>query len=280
MQSIDCERVTVYGSVSAQKDDGVIDWLALANQAELGTGEIESHDGCLIDTDGVGANEIVTSALEGAAIADDIDGEVKIHQLGTKFRGERDHGSTLQSEKAHTENVSFLEAINKLPTFVIILLTLVPLGAAAAILRYIAITVKSATNTSGRRFTCRIPAEITVSGRTIDGRIMRFGPNTCNFVPNSESDADMIAGILMKSAVPDFDLNVGPMSLPIIPDTPGSRFTVLFFVNPLSPEQIETLKGLSLTGVRIEKQSTPPKRSAHRETLRASRLRRMQSSPT
>lgn len=45
----------------------------------MGIGEIESYDGCFIDIDGVGVNEIVIFVFEGVVIVDDIDGEVKIY---------------------------------------------------------------------------------------------------------------------------------------------------------------------------------------------------------
>lgn len=117
--------------------------------------------------------------------------------------------------------------------FVIILLMFVLLGVVVVILCYIVIIVKSVINISGCCFICCIFVEIIVLGRIIDGCVMCFGLNICNFVLNLEFDVDMIVGILMKLVVFDFDLNVGFMLLLIIFDILGSCFIVLFFVNLL-----------------------------------------------
>lgn len=274
---VDCEKVTVYGSVSTNTPSGEIDWLALANQAELGPVDHDVTEGCLVDTEGVGVDEIIVSTEEGAAIADMVKGDVQVHQRGANFSGGRNPDSQLIYNDSDDDHEEESISLQDLPIFVLILFSLFPISLLLVVMRYVLSSMGYGKKQDTRRFTCRIPAQIMVSGQSISGRVMRFGPATCHFVPNSESDANMIAGLLMKAEVPDFDLEVGELSLPIVPDTPGSRFTLTFFVQRLSGRELESLKGFSLTDVRIERHSQPPKKSAHRENLRISRLRRIQA---
>lgn len=275
--NMDCTHVTIRGSVQNNADSGVIDWLALTDQADPHGASAKTSDGCLVDTTGVGVNRIVQTDENGLQIMQLIDGETKIHQAGGSTGGVKDRESQRITPEEDYARLDWKSAIANQPPLAKLLFTLVPLSVLAGLAYFLFTLFRTVSKTSARRFTCKIPATIEVDDRMFSGRITRMGPASCQFALDKNDDANTIAGMLMRSDVPDFDLNIGGMSFAIVPETPGSRFTSLFLVKPMSPAVLDNLKEKSETPARKERKRPVVKSSVHRDRLRASRLRRMQT---
>jgi hypothetical protein len=225
----------------------------------------------------VGIDRIVTSAETGAAVVDFVEGDAKVYHDGAGRGSGEDNGSERVDAASDLEQKSLIDTLNEQPTFVLLLIILMPLTVIGGLGAVAFAHIQSILRPGARRVTCRIHASLRVEDTTMPGRIMRLGPSTCQFVPDSNADANAIAGMLMNPDLPDFDLHVGDMSFPIVPDTPGSRFTVLFFVVTLTSAEVSALSVLSETRVRRETKRTPPKKSRYRDQLRAARLQRLQA---
>lgn len=261
--------------MTIEKDADAIDWLALTDQESPNENGDETTEGCLIDTTGVGVNRIIENPEEGAAIVDFVEGEIKIHSAGFNSGGERGGDSIRFSDEAEMQERNWIAAIRRQPTFVKVLLMLVPIAIVGGIGVVLFSVLRSAVQTTARRFTCRIPAVLQVEDKSIAGRIIRLGPASCQFVPDIHEDSEIISRALLLFDVPDFDLTVGPKTFPIIPDNPGSRFISIHFVKPLIGAVLDVMKERSETPTRKEQKRPKIVNSPQREQLRASRLRRM-----
>ena len=273
---INCETATVNTTIRTGGETGPINWLEFIDKSQPITEEIRSSEGCLIDTQHFKFNQSAETHERKAEIDRLIESQEAFHRQVPNMRSDRGRKSRLNSEEIEKDTASLTEQLNNLPTPILLLIIFGAIALLAVILRALMPRIKSSVNGGVSRFTCKIPAELLVNGKKISGRIVRLGPSIGHFVPNSDANANFVAGLVMRPDPPDFDLKFETMTLPVLPETPGSRFTSLYFVEPLAKQQLEALKPLSSTPVRIEKKQPINKKSTHRENLRQLRLQKMQ----
>ena len=273
---INCETATVNRTVRTGGETGPIDWLEFIDQSQTISEEIRSSEGCLIDTQHVNFNESAEALERKAEIDKLLESQEAFHRQGPNMKSDRGRKSRLISEEIEKDTASLTHQMNNLPTPILLLIIFGAIALFAVVLRALIPRIRSSLNGGVSRFTCKIPAELMVNGQYISGRIVRLGPSIGYFVPNSDANANFIAGLVMRPEPPDFDLKFETMTLPVVPETPGSPFTSLYFVETLEKQQLEALKPLSSTPVRIEKKAPINKKSTHRENLRQLRLQKMQ----
>ena len=276
-RNFDCDHVTVQGSANINRDTGGIDWLALTNQTDPNAIGEQTSEGCLIDTQNVSVDQIISSDETGAAIMDLVASNDKIHTAGSSTGGYKDQESQRISAEEEYSRTSWSEAIKEQSPLLLFLLALVPVTLVASLVLLILFAIRGSVQRGARRFTCKLVAKVLVEDQEIPGRLTRISANSCQFVPNATRGADLMAGILMRSDLPDFDLDIGGQLLPIVLETPGSRFTSLYFVKPLSAAKLNTLMAQSETPARKETKRPKLVQSPHRERMRTNRLRRLQA---
>ena len=276
-RNFDCDHVTIQGSANINRDTGGIDWLALTNQTDPNAIGEQTSEGCLIDTQNVSVDQIISSDETGAAIMDLVASNDKIHTAGSSTGGYKDQESQRISAEEEYSRTSWSEAIKEQSPLLLFLLALVPVTLVASLVLLILFAIRGSVQRGARRFTCKLVAKVLVEDQEIPGRLTRISANSCQFVPNATRGADLMAGILMRSDLPDFDLELGGQLLPIVLETPGSRFTSLYFVKPLSASKLNKLMAQSETPARKETKRPKLVQSPHRERMRTNRLRRLQA---
>lgn len=276
-RNFDCDHVTIQRNATTNRDTGGIDWLALTNQTDPNAIGEQTSEGCLIDTQNVSVDEIISSAETGAAIMDQVTASDKIHTAGSSSGGTKAQESQRISPEEEYTRTSWSEAIKEQSPLLLFLLALVPVTLVASLVLLILFAIRGSVQRGARRFTCKLEAKVMVEDQEIPGRLTRISANSCQFVPNATRGADLMAGILMRSDLPDFDLEIGGQMLPIVLETPGSRFTSLYFVKPLSAAKLNTLMAQSETPARKETKRPKLVQSPHRERMRNNRLRRLQA---
>ena len=276
-RNFDCDHVTIQGSANINRDTGGIDWLALTNQTDPNSIGEQTSAGCLIDTQNVSVDQIISSDETGAAIMDLVASNDKIHTAGSSTGGYKDQESQRINAEEEYSRTSWSEAIKEQSPLLLFLLALVPVTLVASLVLLILFAIRGSVQRGARRFTCKLEAKVLVEDQEIPGRLTRISANSCQFAPNATRGADLMAGILMRSDLPDFDLHIGGQLLPIVLETPGSRFTSLYFVKPLSAAKLNTLMAQSETPARKETKRPKLVQSPHRERMRNNRLRRLQA---
>ena len=201
----------------------------------------------------------------------------KIHTAGSSPGGTKDQESQRINAEEEYSRTSWSEAIKEQSPLLLFLLALVPVTLVASLVLLILFAIRGSVQRGARRFTCKLEAKVLVEDQEIPGRLTRISANSCQFAPNATRGADLMAGILMRSDLPDFDLDIGGQLLPIVLETPGSRFTSLYFVKPLSAAKLNTLMAQSETPARKETKRPKLVQSPHRERMRNNRLRRLQA---
>ena len=271
VSNIVCDHVTIDEFVSFDEESNQVDWFALAGH----TNPHESNEGCLIDTSGISQSELKRIAEGGAALEDFLKDYNGVQDSGTNLAGDRNKNGQRNHEGDGRKNLTLWEAFEQNPLLLYAAIGFVVISALGIIGVAGAKFYSSVMHRNARRFTCKISAKLKVEDLVIKGRIVRFGPGSCQFIPDAKMASDRVAGILMRSDVPDFDLSVGGTDYPIVPDVPGSRFTSLFFVRELSKDVVREWIEASETPARREK--TPPKVkvSSQREMLKRMRRSRL-----
>lgn len=277
-RNFDCDHVTIQRSATTNRDTGGIDWLALTNQTDPNAIGEQTSEGCLIDTQNVSVDQIISSNEAGAAIMDlVVASNDKIHTAGSSSGGTKDQESQRINAEEEYSRTSWSEAIKEQSPLLLFLLALVPVTLVASLVLLILFAIRGSVQRGARRFTCKLEAKVLVEDQEIPGRLTRISANSCQFAPYATRGADLMAGILMRSDLPDFDLDIGGQLLPIVLETPGSRFTSLYFVKPLSAAKLNTLMAQSETPARKETKRPKLVQSPHRERMRNNRLRRLQA---
>ena len=173
--------------------------------------------------------------------------------------------------------MSLQDAFEQNPLLFYGIFGLVVLSALGAILFTAYKILRSFAQRNAGRYICKIRCQLLVEDLVINGRIVRVGPNSCQFVPDVKAMSDRVAGILLRSDIPDFDLCIGNSVVPVVPDVPGLRFTSIFFVKPADKDTINGWIERSETKARRE--NTPPniKASKQRDALKSLRLSRLKT---
>ena len=265
VSNIQCNHLTESGSVSFDEKSLEVDWFAVAGH----TNPHEATQGCLIDTTGVSQAELERLATDEAALA--------------KFIESRNGGGTLtglrETSGTHDQSdpLRLQDTYENNPTLFFSVLGFLILAALGAILFAAFRVLRLIAERRSGRFICKIQCELLVEDLTITGRMIRVGPQSCQFVPDKAEASDRVAGILLRSDIPDFDLKIDKATVPVVPDVPGSRFTSIFFVKELEKEVLQGWLELSETTARRENTPANIKASKQRDAQKSLRLSRMKT---